>query len=193
MLSAGLATVVVAGAHTIGISCPRGGSPGTLRRRAMWRQDSDPLGGCASHLDCSNDNCLDNHWPARYHRVEPADSNCNSGTRMSATIPHTTEVVVIGGGPAGSTTSTLLAQKGHRVDLFEREKGPRFHIGEPLIPQTYFVLERLNMLPKMKRSHFVKKYSVQFVNQRGKLSRSEERRVGKEGKFGVAEHRETRE
>jgi flavin-dependent dehydrogenase len=89
---------------------------------------------------------------------------------MSATIPQQTEVIVIGGGPAGSTVSTLLAQKGHRVDLFEREKGPRFHIGESLIPQTYFALERLNMLPKMKRSHFVKKYSVQFVNQRGKLS-----------------------
>jgi flavin-dependent dehydrogenase len=80
------------------------------------------------------------------------------------------EVVVIGGGPAGSTVSTLLAQKGHRVQLFERERFPRFHIGESLIPETYWVLKRLNMLDKMKRSHFVKKYSVQFVNQRGRLS-----------------------
>src|SRR5205823_11880543 len=53
---------------------------------------------------------------------------------------------------------------------FEREKFPRFHIGESLIPETYHVLKRLNMLPKMKGSHFVKKYSVQFVNQHGKLS-----------------------
>jgi len=80
------------------------------------------------------------------------------------------DVVVIGGGPAGSTTSTILAQHGLRVGLFEREKFPRFHIGESLIPETYWVLKRLNMLPKMQRSHFVKKYSVQFVNANGKLS-----------------------
>jgi flavin-dependent dehydrogenase len=81
-----------------------------------------------------------------------------------------TDVVVIGGGPAGSTCSTLLAQQGVKVTLFERERFPRFHIGESLIPETYWVLKRLNMLPKMQRSHFVKKYSVQFVNASGKLS-----------------------
>ena len=80
------------------------------------------------------------------------------------------DVVVIGGGPAGSTTSTLLAQQGCRVELFERERFPRFHIGESLIPETYWVLKRLNMLPKMQQSPFVKKYSVQFVNANGKLS-----------------------
>ena len=80
------------------------------------------------------------------------------------------DVVVIGGGPAGSTCSTLLAQHGCRVELFERERFPRFHIGESLIPETYWVLKRLNMLPKMQASHFVKKYSVQFVNAGGKLS-----------------------
>jgi len=80
------------------------------------------------------------------------------------------DVIVIGGGPAGSTVSTLIAQHGHKVRLFEREHFPRFHIGESLIPETYHVLKRLNMLPKMKGSHFVKKYSVQFVNQHGKLS-----------------------
>ena len=85
-------------------------------------------------------------------------------------IPRETDVIVIGGGPAGSTCSTLLAKKGLKVELFEREKFPRFHIGESLIPQTYFVLERLDMLPKLRNSRFVKKYSVQFVNQRGKLS-----------------------
>jgi flavin-dependent dehydrogenase len=80
------------------------------------------------------------------------------------------DVVVIGGGPAGSTCSTLIAQYGYRVRLFEREKFPRFHIGESLIPETYWALKRLNMLEKMKRSAFVKKCSVQFVNQHGKMS-----------------------
>src|SRR5574341_1504846 len=80
------------------------------------------------------------------------------------------DVVVIGGGPAGSTTSTLIAQRGYRVQLFERERFPRFHIGESLIPETYWVLKRLGMLEKMQKSHFVTKYSVQFVNASGKLS-----------------------
>jgi flavin-dependent dehydrogenase len=80
------------------------------------------------------------------------------------------DVVVIGGGPAGSTVSTLLAKAGVSVQLFEREKFPRFHIGESLIPETYWVLKELDMLPKMQASHFVKKYSVQFVNAEGRES-----------------------
>src|SRR5947207_4128108 len=80
------------------------------------------------------------------------------------------DVVVIGGGPAGSTASALLAQHGRKVMLFEREHFPRFHIGESLIPETYWVLQRLKMLDKMKASHFIKKFSVQFVNANGKLS-----------------------
>ncbi len=80
------------------------------------------------------------------------------------------DVVVIGGGPAGATVSTLIAQQGFRVELFERETYPRYHIGESLIPETYWVLKRLGMLEKLKNSHFVKKYSVQFVNAQGKMS-----------------------
>jgi flavin-dependent dehydrogenase len=80
------------------------------------------------------------------------------------------DVIVIGGGPAGATASTLVAQRGRKVVLFERERFPRFHIGESLIPETYWVLKRLGMLPKMQKSHFVKKYSVQFVNAQGKES-----------------------
>lgn len=91
-------------------------------------------------------------------------------TAVAAQNVSETDVVVIGGGPAGATTSTLLAQQGHRVQLFEREKFPRFHIGESLIPETYWVLERLNMLPKLRASHFVHKHSVRFVSATGKLS-----------------------
>src|SRR5687767_5267483 len=80
------------------------------------------------------------------------------------------DVVVIGGGHAGSTVSTLLAKAGVSVELFERETFPRFHIGESLIPETYWVLKDLDMLPKMQASHFTKKFSVQFVNSEGKES-----------------------
>lgn len=92
-----------------------------------------------------------------------------AGPASPAKVVHT-DVAVIGGGPAGATTSTLIAQQGHKVMLFERMKFPRFHIGESLIPETYWVLKRLNMLDKMKKSHFVKKESVQFVNSKGRLS-----------------------
>jgi flavin-dependent dehydrogenase len=81
-----------------------------------------------------------------------------------------TDVVVIGGGPAGSTISSILSQRGVKVDLYEREVFPRFHIGESLIPETYWVLKRIGMLDKMKASPFVKKFSVQFVNAAGKES-----------------------
>jgi flavin-dependent dehydrogenase len=89
---------------------------------------------------------------------------------MIATMKSEADVVVIGGGPSGTTAATLLAQKGWQVELFERDHFPRFHIGESLIPHTYWVLERLNLLEKMKSSHYIRKYSVQFVNRRGKLS-----------------------
>jgi flavin-dependent dehydrogenase len=89
---------------------------------------------------------------------------------MSTSIGESADVVVIGGGPAGSTVSTLLAQHGIKVRLFERDRFPRFHIGESLIPETYWVFQRLKMLDKMKASAFVKKYSVQFVNAQGKES-----------------------
>ncbi len=81
--------------------------------------------------------------------------------------PH---VIVIGGGPSGTTTATLIAKQGYRVQLFEREKFPRYHIGESLIPETFWVLDKLDMLPKMRDTRFVKKHSVQFVTEKGKLS-----------------------
>jgi flavin-dependent dehydrogenase len=87
-----------------------------------------------------------------------------------ATTSNDPDVIVIGGGPSGATTSTILAQRGKRVHLVERDHFPRFHIGESLIPETYWVLERLGMLKKMQKSHFVKKHSVQFVTEHGKLS-----------------------
>ena len=66
------------------------------------------------------------------------------------------DVIVIGGGPAGSTTAALVAEYGHRVLLLEREKFPRFQIGESLMPGTYWSFKRLGILDKLKKSEFVR-------------------------------------
>jgi len=80
------------------------------------------------------------------------------------------DVIVIGGGPSGSTVSALLAEYGHRVLLLEREAFPRYHIGESLIPYTWFTLNRLGVVDWLRTSACPKKYSVQFVSITGKVS-----------------------
>ncbi|MBP6782232.1 MAG: tryptophan 7-halogenase [Verrucomicrobiales bacterium] len=80
------------------------------------------------------------------------------------------DVIIIGGGPAGSSAAAVLADHGHRVLILEREKFPRYHIGESLIPFTFQPLERIGMIPKMRASHFTKKYSVSFVQADGRRS-----------------------
>lgn len=63
--------------------------------------------------------------------------------------PEECDVLVVGGGPAGSTISTLLAEKGWRVTLLEKERHPRFHIGESLLPHNLPILERLGVLEQV--------------------------------------------
>src|SRR5256885_5361458 len=86
------------------------------------------------------------------------------------TTTESSDAIVIGGGPAGSAAATVLAQNGHRVLVLEREKFPRYHIGESLLPFTFHPLQRLGLIEKMRQSAFVKKYSVQFVSPNGKAS-----------------------
>lgn len=90
--------------------------------------------------------------------------------RTPGVFPQETEVVVIGGGPAGATAATIAAQQGRCVMLFERDRFPRFHVGESLIPETYWTLQRLGMVERLRGSRFVEKHSVQFVNEQGVLS-----------------------
>ena len=80
------------------------------------------------------------------------------------------DTVIIGAGPAGSAAAALLAEQGLRVLVLEREKFPRYHIGESLLPFTCFPLKRLGLLERMRQSQFVRKYSVQFVSPSGKAS-----------------------
>lgn len=80
------------------------------------------------------------------------------------------DVIVVGGGPAGSTTGALLAEKGHDVLILEKEKFPRYHVGESLMPFCYFPLERLGLVDRLMESANPRKYCVQFVRQDGFLS-----------------------
>jgi flavin-dependent dehydrogenase len=81
------------------------------------------------------------------------------------------DVIVIGGGPAGSTVATRLAQRGRSVQLFEKERFPRFHIGESLLPCSIPLFEELGVLPKLADGRFLPKYAAEFVTGDGKLSR----------------------
>ncbi len=80
------------------------------------------------------------------------------------------DCVVMGGGPAGSTAATLIAQAGFSTLLVERESMPRPHVGESLMPETYWIFERLGLLDAMQKSSYPKKVGVQFVNNTGKES-----------------------
>src|SRR5678816_2981641 len=80
------------------------------------------------------------------------------------------DVIAVGAGPAGCSAAALLAEQGHRVLVLEREKFPRYHVGESLLPFTYQPLERLGLVEQMKSSAFIKKFSVQFVAPNGKAS-----------------------
>ena len=84
---------------------------------------------------------------------------------------NTYDVIVMGGGPAGSSVASMLAREGRSVILFEKEIFPRHHIGESLMTDTYWTFRRMGLIEKLKQSPFVRKYSVQFANAAGKESR----------------------
>jgi flavin-dependent dehydrogenase len=81
-----------------------------------------------------------------------------SGTQSSQTEPQVNrcDVLVIGGGPAGSTISTLLSRKGWKVTLMEKDHHPRFHIGESLLPLNMPILERLGVGKEIERIGMLK-------------------------------------
>ena len=80
------------------------------------------------------------------------------------------DCVVLGGGPAGSTAAALVAEAGFSTLLVERQRMPREHIGESLMPETYWIFERLGVLEKLAAAGYAKKVGVQFVNNTGRES-----------------------
>ncbi|HKT35979.1 MAG TPA: NAD(P)/FAD-dependent oxidoreductase [Nitrospira sp.] len=80
------------------------------------------------------------------------------------------DVLVVGGGPAGSTISALLADQGWQVHVLEKDSHPRFHIGESLLPQSLPILRQLGILPEVEKIGIVK-YGAELVSYR--LGRSQ--------------------
>src|SRR5262245_24827954 len=75
------------------------------------------------------------------------------------------DAVVIGGGPGGSTVATTLSRAGRRVFVVEREKFPRFHVGESLLPFSLPILDRLGVHEKVRAAGFQQKYGAFFWNE----------------------------
>jgi len=87
--------------------------------------------------------------------------------KQQAALDSEYDVIVIGAGPAGSTVGALLAEQGRKTLVVDRARFPRFHVGESLIPETYWQLKRLGLIEQLKQTAFPKKFSVQFVTEEG--------------------------
>ena len=78
------------------------------------------------------------------------------------------DVAVVGGGPAGSSLATLLQQQGYRVTLLERERFPRPHVGESMLPGVLFALGKTGALERVEKAGFTKKYGATYIWGRGR-------------------------
>ncbi|MEQ8849691.1 NAD(P)/FAD-dependent oxidoreductase [Botrimarina sp.] len=81
------------------------------------------------------------------------------------------DCIVLGAGPAGCTAAALVAREGFSTLLVEREATPREHVGESLMPESYWTFEKLGVLEKLEESRFAKKVGVQFVDASGRESK----------------------
>lgn len=96
------------------------------------------------------------------------------------TKPTVADALVIGGGPGGSTAAAFLARAGRRVVLFEKERFPRFHIGESLLPCNRPLFAELGIWPELQAAGFPRKTGAQFLLANGTKAR---RFVFRRGRF----------
>ena len=87
----------------------------------------------------------------------------STASKPDSNLDLNADVIVIGGGPAGSAAATMLARKGWQVTVLEREKFPRDHVGESLLPASIPVLEELGALPAVESAGFLPKYGATMV------------------------------
>jgi len=84
---------------------------------------------------------------------------------------HECDVLVIGGGPAGTTVAPMLAEKGYRVVLLEKARHPRFHIGESLLPANLPLFERMGIADEVKAIG-MEKWAAEFVSPHHEMPQS---------------------
>jgi flavin-dependent dehydrogenase len=82
----------------------------------------------------------------------------------AGSLPNETDVVIIGGGPGGTSAAITLIERGHRVTLLEKARHPRFHIGESLLPANLPLLERLGVLEQV-QAIGVQKWGAEFISK----------------------------
>src|SRR6516225_6762407 len=97
------------------------------------------------------------------HNRPMRTSTAPAGTDTSDPVPEHCDVLVIGGGPAGSTAAALLAQQGRHVVLLEKAHHPRFHIGESLLPANAALFDRLGVRAQVEAIG-MRKFGVEFVS-----------------------------
>ncbi len=102
------------------------------------------------------------HTNTQMHGPAPAAAKAPTA-RPAPTAESACDILVIGGGPAGATAATLLAEKGYRVVVLEKARHPRFHIGESLLPANLPLLERLGVADAV-RAIGMEKWGAEFIS-----------------------------